>query len=151
MYRSQHQHSQNTQWQDKKDLKYWECYHKLSCSTHLKSQWTTFLVSPIGAPPCSQLEQYTQYIIQCMGDKLLQDRFPLLNKFQHVEELTSDEEQGLRYAVGYASEKISRKVNIIIKLICSPSFLIWQLLMMRHIVAIAWSEHTKWTGVAWHS
>lgn len=89
------------------------CNHMLISSSELKKQWNTFLATSVSAPPCAQLQQN---VMQFLGDTLLQQSFPLSSTFQcidasGVDELSIDEEQGLKYACGFIMKKVREDIE----------------------------------------
>lgn len=91
---------------------YWKLYHKLILSSTVKKKWIEFLVSSINVPPCAQLQQS---VMQYLADALLLSTFPLSKAntldASDVKELSSDEEQCLRYACGFVMKQVKEEMK----------------------------------------
>ena len=85
----------------------WSNYHKLICSSSFRDKWVAVL-----GQPCSTL---SQYLSRRMLDQLVLLLFPLPSKEDGPTtlqpELTSAEENALRYAAGYVIHSIKNKVK----------------------------------------
>ena len=83
----------------------WSNYHKLICSSSFRDKWVAVL-----GQPCSTL---SQYLSRRMLDQLVLLLFPLPSQEEGPTtlqpELTSAEENALRYAAGYVVCSIKEK------------------------------------------